>query len=154
MFESLPSTESRAIAILKKAIFVFLAAFLLIGMVSAHRAYFQVRSLDLYADPVLHNGSLIKTDVVSSGRTYGDVKIELIQGQHAETLADQLVPANELGFFDPRKQRASQSVVLTREILGRFQTGPARLRATANGRSQWTRVPPPVVREIEVKIEN
>jgi hypothetical protein len=153
MFESLPSKESRAISLLKKAIFVFLAAFLLIGMVSAHRAYFQVRSLDLYADNILQSGSVIKSDVVSSGRTYADLEIELIQGQHAETLASQLVPANEFGFFDPRKQRASQSIVLTNEMLNRFQPGPARLRATAFGRSQWTRVPPPVVREIEVRIE-
>lgn len=153
MFESLPGKESRAISFLKKAIFVFLAAFLLIGIVSAHRAYYQVRSLDLYAGPVLQNGSSIKADVISSGRTYADVQIELIQSQHAETLGIQRVPANEFGFFDPRKQRASQTVWITQEILDRFQSGPARLRATAFGRSQWTRVPPPVVREIEVSIE-
>ncbi|HVG31669.1 MAG TPA: hypothetical protein VM911_01255 [Pyrinomonadaceae bacterium] len=140
-------------ASLKKAILIFLAAFMLIGMVSSHRAYFQVRSLELHVDPVLRRGSSIEANVVSSGRTYADVELELRQGLYSERLAVQRVPANEYGFFDPRTQRALLSVVLTPEILSRFESGSAKLRATAHGRSQWTRVPPPVVRELDIRIE-
>lgn len=91
--------------------------------------------------------------MISSGRTYADVRLELRQGVHSETLAMQTVPGNEYGFFDPRTQRASQTVMLTPELLSRFAAGAAQLRATAHGRSQWTRTPPPVVRELDVEIE-
>jgi hypothetical protein len=153
MFDSLSVKDSRPMAFLKKAVLIFLVVFLLIGIVSSHRAYFQVRGLELHAERLLHNGSTIQTTVISSGRTYVDVQIELRQGAHSETLAVQRVPGNEYGFFDPRTQQASQTVALTPEILARFAAGPAQLRATAHGHSQWTRVPPPVVRELDVVIE-
>ncbi len=153
MFDSLSVKDSRPMAFLKKAVLVFLGLFLIIGIVSAHRAYFQVRSLELQAERILHSGSTIQSTVVSSGRTYADVRLELRQGSHSETLAMQTVPGNEYGFFDPRTQRASQTVTLTPEILSRFEAGAAQLRVTAHGRSQWTRVPPPVVRELDIVIE-
>jgi hypothetical protein len=152
MFDSLPVKDSRPMAFLRKAVLIFLGLFLIIGIVSSHRAYFQVRSLELHAEQILHGGSTIQTKVVSSGRTYVDVQLELRQGSHSETLAMQRVPDNEYAFFDPRTQRASQTVTLTPEILARFEAGRAQLRATAHGHSQWTRVPPPVVREIDVEI--
>jgi hypothetical protein len=153
MFDELSVKDSRPMAFLKKAILIFLAVFILIGIVSSHRAYFQLRSLELHVEPVLHRGSSIQTTVVSSGRTYADVQLELMQGLYSETLAVQRVQANKYGFFDPRTQRASLTVVLTPEILARFEAGPAQLRATARGRSQWTRVPPPLVRTLDIMIE-
>jgi hypothetical protein len=65
----------------------------------------------------------------------------------------QQVPKNEYAFFDPRPRRASQNVVLTPEVLARFQPGPGRLRGIATGRAQWSRVPPPVVKELAVEIQ-
>jgi hypothetical protein len=153
MFDSLSIKDSRPVAFLKTAILIFLALFLLIGMASSHRAYFQVRSLELHADPTLRTGTTIQTTVISSGRTYVDVQIELVQEGHSQTLAVQCVPGNEYAFFDPRTQQASLAVVLTPEIIARFKAGPAQLRAAARGRSQWTRVPPPVVRELDVEIK-
>jgi hypothetical protein len=154
MFERLSTEDSKPIALLKKAMLVFLALFLLDGIISSYRAYFQVRSLELDSPGlVLHSGSTICTAVVSSGRTYVDVKLELIQGAHTETLATQRVPSNEYAFFDPRAQHATQTVTLTPELLTRLQSGPAQLRATAFGHSQWMRTPPPVVRELAVSIQ-
>ncbi|MBC7912097.1 MAG: hypothetical protein H7Y30_16435 [Pyrinomonadaceae bacterium] len=153
MFDSLPVKDSRPMAFLRKAVLIFLGLFLIIGIMSSHRAYYQVRSLELHAEGILHSGSTIQTTVASSGRTYVDVQLELRQGTHSETLAMQRAPGNEYGFFDPRTQRASLEVTLTPEILSRFEAGRAQLRATAYGHSQWTRVPPPVVRELDVEIE-
>lgn len=153
MFDSLPVKESRPMAFLKRAIIIFLGVFLIIGLVSSHRAYYQVRSLELHVEHNLHSGSTIQTSVVSSGRTYVDVQIELSQSSHSETLSVQRVPGNEYGFLDPRTQQASQTLTLSPEMLARFESGPARVRATAYGHSQWMRVPPPVVREIDIKIE-
>ena len=122
-------------------------------MVSAHRAYFQVRNLDLNAPHLLTVGSVVQTSVVSSGRTAVDVVVELTQGTHSERLLNLHVHGNELGFFDPRKQHGSDSVILTREILSKFQPGAARLRSVATGRHQWFRLPPPTVREFDVVIQ-
>ena len=44
------------------------------------------------------------------------------------------------------------AVVVTPELLGRFEPGAALVRATAHGRSQWLRTPPPEVREVAIEI--
>ncbi len=153
MFESLSLQDARPVAVMKKAAVIPLALFLVTGLVSAHRAYYQVRSLELQvADAVLREGSLIQFEVAGSGRTTLDVRLELVQGGHSETLAVRRVRGNDWAFFDPRPTRASQSVVLTPELLARFADGAATVRATATGRPQWTRLPPPTVRESAVEI--
>ena len=153
MFESLQPRESRTLVLLKRAALALLAVCFVTALASGHRAYFQVRDLTLRVDSqVLRAGSAVETDVVISGRTHVDVRVELIQGSHAETLALQTVPGNEWASFDPRTRGASQRVVVTPEILSRFREGAALLRATATGRRQWMRLPPPTVRESPVEI--
>ena len=46
----------------------------------------------------------------------------------------------------------SLSVTLTPAMLSEFDPGPATLRASAVGRPQWLRVPPPSIREQAVSI--
>lgn len=155
MFDRLSLQEqARPIALLKKAILTLLALCFVTALVSGYRAYYQVRSLELeLAGPVLRNGSVIQIAVAGSGRTTIDVQLELIQGAQSETLMVLRVPGNEWASFDPRPRRASQKVVLTPELLARFADGEAKVRATATGRRQWTRLPPPTVRESEVEIQ-
>ena len=43
-------------------------------------------------------------------------------------------------------------MIATAALLERFRPGPATLRATGLGSSQWLRVPPPEVRERYVEI--
>jgi len=152
MFESLTIPEARPIVWLKRVFVFVIVVFLAIGMVSSHRAYVQVRSLDLKAPHSLAAGSIVETAVVSSGRTPVDVDVDLIQGTHSERLFSLHVPDNELAFFDPRAQRASHGVILSAEVFSKFQPGMARLRSVATGREQWTRLPPPTVRELEVEL--
>ena len=82
-----------------------------------------------------------------------DVQVDLIQGAHSEILLRLPVRGNELGFFDPRTQHASDTVTLTRETLAKFLSGSARLHAVATGRPQWMRLPPPTVHDIDVEIQ-
>jgi hypothetical protein len=153
MFDALHPGDARPVALLKKATLVLLALGLVTALASGYRAYFQVYSLELRVDgPVLRGGSVIRTDAVASGRTTVSVRVELIQGARSETLAVHLVPGNDWASFDPRPRRASQTVALTPELLARFGAGAATLRATATGRPQWTRLPPPLVREAAVEI--
>ena len=153
MFDGISPGESRPVRLLRSLTLLFLALCFVTAMTSGHREYFQVRSLELRSsEPVLHAGSVVETEVVSSGRTHVDVRVELIQDAQALTLAAQLVPGNEWGAIDPRTRRATQSVVLTPEMLSHFHPGTATLRATATGRPQWLRLPPPTVREFLVVI--
>ena len=153
MFDELTIHDARPILWLKRLFVFVIVALLVIGAVSSHRAYFQVRSLELNAPQLLAAGSVVNASVVGSGRTQVDVDVELIQGTHSERLMHLHLTGNNLAFFDPRPQHRSDNVVLSSETLSRFQPGPARLRAVATGREQWTRLPPPTVREVEVVLQ-
>ena len=139
---------------MKRTFQVAVGAYLVIGLIAGYRAWYQVHSLDLTTSTsTLQIGSPITTKVVSYARTPVTVKLELIQGTHSEVLATRGVRSNDWSFFDPRPQQATQTVVLNSEVLAHFQTGPAQLRATATGRPQLSRVPPPLVRELSVEIQ-
>ena len=153
MFDELASRDARPILWLKRLFVFVVVALLVIGAVSSHRAYLQVRSLELNAPHTLTAGAVVNTSVVGSGRTQVDVDVDLIQGTHSERLQHLHLTGNNLAFFDPRAQHGSDSVVLTSEMLSGFQPGAAHLRAVATGREQWTRLPPPTVRELEVEIK-
>jgi hypothetical protein len=153
MFDSLPERDARPVAVMKKAAPPLLALCLVTATASGYRAYYQVYGLEIgLTETALGEGSAVPVEVTGSGRTTIAVRVELIQGAHAETLAVQQVRGNEWASFDPRPRRASQRIVLTSEQLARFQNGPATVRATATGRPQWLRLPPPTVREAAVEI--
>ena len=153
MFETKLIPEARPIAILKKVFVGMVVALLAIGAVSSYRAYVQVKSLEIKASPVLTGGSKVDVSLVSSGRTTVDVQVELIQNSHSQTLFTTQLKGNELGFFDPRTRSAIKGEVITAGQLDSFQPGFATIRATATGRHQWMRLPPPTVREMTVQIQ-
>lgn len=95
----------------------------------------------------------MRSEIVSWARTESDARIELVQGDHVEMLGEVYVARNREPVFDPRPKRDSVVVTLTPTVLARFENGPARLRASAPGRPQWLRVPPPTIREHAVVIE-
>ena len=152
MFDTLNIKDTRPIAWMKRGMIATVVALLVIGAVSSHRAYFQVRSLEVKAPSQLTDGSLIEIATVCSGRNWVDVEGKLIQGEYAETLFNFRVPGNELAFFDPRSQRLNYVAVLNSESLVNFEPGVARLRVVATGRPEWGRTPPPTVRELDVAI--
>ncbi len=155
LFENPLRREARPLVFLKRGVQILLALYLVSGLESSYRAYYQVHSLDIRStDQMLRAGSSVETKVVSYGRTPVDVKVELIQGQASETLAVQFVSSNYFAALDPRWRQATQTIVITPGMLARFQAGPAMLRATAIGRHQWMRLPPPVVCEATVEIQN
>ncbi len=155
MFEGSLIKEKRPIVLLKRVGLLLFGVYFVILMLAGYRAYYQVRSLELQSpDSIVKPGATIKTTVVSYARTGVTVRLDLIQGGRSETLAVQGVRGNEWALFDPRSREASQTTVLTKDVLDRFAPGPAQLRATATGRPQWMRLPPPVVREQVVEIQH
>jgi hypothetical protein len=153
MFDAPISRDARPVALLKKAALAFVVLCLVAAVASGYRAYVQVYSLELHVDePVLRGGSVVRAGVVASGRTTVDVRVELIRGARSETILLHRLPGNNWAAFDPRPRRAAPSVALPPELLARFGEGAALLRATATGRPQWLRLPPPLVREAVVEI--
>ena len=143
--------DSLLMKVVKRGIQAVIAVLVALALASGYRAYFQVHSLELRTGTeTLRAGEKLGTRVVSYARTHVDVVVEIIQDGHRETVATQLVRSNAYAALDPRPQHASQSIVLTPEMRSRFHAGPAVVRATATGRPQWLRLPPPVVRERKV----
>ena len=152
MFET-KIRETRWLVILKRVCVVIVGFYLIIGMIALYRALTQIHSLELQSDGILRNGSAVKATVVSYARVPIDLRIELVQDDHAEIVAFQSVQKNEWSLLDPRTKEATQTAVLTDEVLERFESGKAMVRATATGRLQFDRLPPPLVREVFVDIQ-
>lgn len=145
--------SSRSLRVLFWIILPFVVAHVILASFSGYRAIVQVYRVELKTDtPTLRAGAAVDIAVATSGRTTVDAALELIQSDHAETLAVLRVPGHTNASYDPRTIHAAQHVTVTSEQLAHFHTGAARLRVTANGRSQWLRVPPPVIREQAVEI--
>ncbi|HKN67615.1 MAG TPA: hypothetical protein VJW73_15125 [Gemmatimonadaceae bacterium] len=145
--------SSRSLRLLFWIVLPFVVVHVALASISGYRAIVQVYSVQLETDtPMLHPGSTVDVAVATSGRATIDGVLELIQSAHAETVAVFRIPGHTNASYDPRTIRADRRVTLTSEQLARFNPGPARLRAIANGRSQWLRVPPPVIREQTVQI--
>ena len=137
-----------------RRILIFLTAlFLLDGVASSYRAWVQVLSLSLQlADTVVAPGSGVQVNVKTSGRTFVQVRVELTQSGRTEVLALEEIPKNLDAGLDPRPQRRVMEVPLPPTLWDRFHSGPAVLRATATGRPQWLRTPPPTVRELTITL--
>lgn len=153
MFETRAIPEARGIVLLKRVFTIIVSVYLVIGMISAYRAFYQVRSVEIQSADVLQSGSVISTNVVSYARGPVDVRLELVQDGQSATIAAMRVRGNEWGLLDPRTQRGSQSIVLTDDVLIQFANGKAIVRAIAIGRPQWGRLPPPLIRERVVSIQ-
>ena len=145
--------EPRSMLWLRRIILPVIGIHLVLAMWSGYRAIVQVFKLDLQLPSSdLREQSTLGYAVVSSGRVTVRVQLEMLQGAHAETLAVANIQTSANAASDPRPKKGSQVVVLSPEILSRFFPGPATVRVTATGRSQWLRTPPPTVREAAVSI--
>ena len=144
--EAAPTRYVRRLAIAAVAVFAFFAG------ISGFRAIVQIYRLDLRVPAdTLRSGSTVGLSVVTSARTHSTARLILQQGSREETLGVRRLPGNEVRFagasLNPLPMRDSLFVPVSSEMLERFQAGPAVLRATAIGASQWLRVPPPTIRE-------
>jgi hypothetical protein len=154
MFEAPAIKTARPLLLLKKICLIVIGAYVAIGLTAGYRAYHQIKSVDLQTPPTLRAGSLVDSFVVTYGRTFVDVRLELIQGPQTETVSTHRISNNKWAFMDPRTRRVSNTSVLTEDVIKKFQPGHAVLRATATGLPQLGHVPPPLVREIAIEIED
>jgi hypothetical protein len=95
---------------LKRITTGFAASYLVVASVSGYRAIVQVYSVKIAAPPLLKPGTAVSTVVRSSGRTFGDVTLELIQNGRVDTLVTGALASNRNSVFDPRPQTATAKV--------------------------------------------
>lgn len=144
----------KSMVILKWIILPLLIVHVVLASWSGYRAIVQVYSVDVsVADSVIRAGSPVVYNAVGSGRVTVTLRLELLQDSLKQPIGQHIINTYTTPSYDPRPIRGGATVSLTPSMLARFSAGPATIRATATGRAQWLRTPPPTVREIPVIIE-
>ena len=131
--------------------------FVFVAGIAGYRAIVQIYRVELQSPDTLRAGSEIQVGITTSGRVTSSATLVLVQGTRIDTLLRRVISDNHIGWFisqsiNPFPVRDSMTVLLTPELLSRFDSGPATLRAIGLGASQWMRVPPPTVRERNVML--
>jgi hypothetical protein len=144
---------SRLFRVFQRVVIIVALLYVAVGAWSLYRAWFQVRSLGVrVVSENIRPGISAVVEVVTSGVAPADVRLELVQGTHAEMLATLRVMPARNPFFTPRTRQGTMMPTFTPDFLSHFQPGPAIVRATAIGRRMWLRTPADEVREISVVI--
>jgi hypothetical protein len=152
-FDKRLERESRALRLVRWTIIGAAALHFSLALVSGYRAWVQVTSLRIEtSDETLGPGSSISVEAVTSGRNPVTISLNAIQGGTFRTLASVTVPENHNRFYDPRTQRQRFVIVMTPDLLGTLEEGPVLLQARGLGRSQFLRVPPPMIVQREAAI--
>ena len=144
LFDDRLSREWVGFRILRRVIIGAAIVHFSLAAISGYRAVTQVYRASIATDsPELREGSRIAADIVTAGRTYIDVTIQLEQSGRSAILATRVVPENDSFFYDFRPKRAHFDVSVTDSMLAGFSSGPATLTVTATGHPQWLYLPPP-----------
>jgi murein DD-endopeptidase MepM/ murein hydrolase activator NlpD len=81
------------------------------------------------------------------------IRVELIQGDRAEVLADKSYPhRSALAFWGPRTERDEIRLEVGRDTVRGLRTGDATIRVSAARVGSWLRHPDPVVRETTLPV--
>jgi hypothetical protein len=149
----MPRRESRVVVWVLRVCIAAVCVHMLFFTWSIIRRYWQVMRLDVTASSTtLIAGSIISFDVVTSGETQNRIRLELVQGTHAEMLLEQRAAVNAVSAYDPRVFEYLRSVTITPQLLSRFAPGAATIRLTGFGGQKLLHVPAPRIREIPVQL--
>ncbi|MGH7656115.1 MAG: hypothetical protein ACREN6_15790 [Gemmatimonadaceae bacterium] len=145
--------DSRFMRVLQRVVLILALLYAAVGAWAVYRAWVQVRTLELrVVSDDIRPGIPALVEVVTSGVTIVDVKLEMVQGERHETLSTlRIVPAHQ-AFFNPRIRQGTMMPSFTPEFLAHFRPGPAIVRATATGQRKWLMTPSPVVKEVPVVV--
>ena len=149
----MPRRESRVVLWVWRAVIAIACIHAVFFCWSIYRRIWQVLRIEVRAtSTVLVPGSAVGYDVITSGEVRNLIRLELVQGAQREILLEQRARVNSVSAYDPRVFRYTPTVTITPELLARFHTGPATLRATAFGDMKLLRIPAPRVRELQVRL--
>ncbi len=145
--------DSRLFRVFQRVAIIIVLLYAAVGAWSVYRAWVQVRTLEVrVVSDNVRPGIPALVEVVTSGVTLVDVRLDLVQGAHTETLATLRIVPTRQPFFNPRARQGTMMPSFTPEFLAHFQPGPATVRATATGRRRWMLTPGPVVKDVPVVI--
>lgn len=153
IFDNRLAQEWKGFVILRRTIIAIAIVHFSLAAASGYRAIVQVYDVTIGTSPAIRPGHSLKVHVSTSGRTYVDVRVDLVQGGHTEKIGTTQVDSNDSFFYDPRAKRIAMSIVIPADILSRFTVGEATIRAEAVGRPQWLRTPPPTIDEVKVRLD-
>jgi hypothetical protein len=149
----IPGRESTAVLWVKRLCIAAVAIHMVFSAWSLYRRIRQVIRIDLESSSsVLVAGATVSYDVIASGEVHNRIRLELVQGDHAETLREERTRVNSISAYDPRIFRYERTTTITPEVLSRFAAGPATLRLTGFGSQKLLRTPAPRVRELSVQL--
>ena len=150
---NLPRVESRFSRWLWRLTIAVTGVHLALSCWSMYRRIWQVQLIEVVApSSALRSGSTVGFDVVTSGETRNQIRLELVQGDRRAVLLEQLSDVNRISTYDPRLFRYRRNVLIGSDLLSCFHVGPASLRVTAFGGMKLLRTPAPRVREIVVQL--
>ena len=136
-------------------LYAFLAVHAVLFPLSGFRAWVQVYSLDLWSSSKdAAPGTRIVAKVATSGRIGIAVNLTARQGSNSLLLGSKTIPSNRQAIYDPRSRRDSLVVILDDRLLRELGPGSISIVATATGRPQFTRLPPPVVKHLTMDISH
>jgi hypothetical protein len=145
--------DPAAVVWIKRVCIGALAIHLVFASWSLYRRLWQVLHIEVASSSaVLTPGATVSYDVVTSGEVHNRIRLELVQGAHAETVREERTRVSAISAYDPRIFRYERTMVLTAELLARFEPGPATLRLTGFGGQKLLRTPAPRVKELAVQI--
>lgn len=145
IFDDRLNRESRGLRVVRLVIITAAVMHFTLAALSGYRAFVQVSALGIRVpSDTVGPGSIIETEVVTSGRNPVTLVIEAIQGGRVSRLTEQQLPENRNRFYDPRSLRATVRTRITALPAG-LTPGTILLRARATGRSQFLRIPPPTI---------
>jgi hypothetical protein len=150
---AMASRESRFVAIVRGVLLTAAGLYVILFWWSIYRRVWQVLRLDIRATSVvLAPRARVGYDAITSGEVPNRIRLELVQGTRTMVLVEQVAAVSRVRSIDPRVFRYTPSVTITSTVLGRFEPGPATLRATGFGGQKLLRTPAPRVRELRVQL--
>jgi hypothetical protein len=145
--------ESRVLIHARRAAIAIVCVYGVFFWWSIYRRIRQVLRIEVHASAlVLSPGSDVGYDVITSGEVQNRIRLELVQGAHSEVLLEQRGALPRVKSLDPRVYRYTPTVLITPELLARFDAGPATLRVTGFGGQKLLHTPAPRVREMRVQV--
>lgn len=103
--------------------------------------------------PAIGRKTLVTVTVVEPSRGLAGFRVELVQGDRVERLAERRhSPRAAWAFWGAKTERDSVTVEIGRDAVKSLKAGPATVRVVASRAAAWLRRPDPVVEETALPV--
>ncbi len=105
------------------------------------------------ATPVIGRRTPVKIEVFEPARGLSSVRVEFVQGDRIETLAERsYTPRSAFSFWGARTVRDSVNVEVGRDTIAGLKPGNAVIRVLAGRAPTWLRNPGPALQEVSLPV--